>query len=79
MLKNAGRSKTRAAIISTMTDQDGRYRFRLPPGQTNFYICGPAPAKYGRAPEGSQTVVIPDDAREFTVPGIEIRRREPGR
>ncbi len=64
-----------AAIISTKTDQDGRYHFRLPPGETNFYICGPAPAKYGPWPTGGQTAVIPDDAREFTVPRIELRRR----
>ena len=73
------RPRSGAAIISTTTDQDGRYRFRLPPGETYFYIYVRPRPEYGQQPGGSQTAVIPDDAREFTVPRIELRRREPGR
>jgi hypothetical protein len=62
-----------AAIIRAETDKDGRYRFRLPPGQTNFYICGPFPAEYGQQTDGGQTVAIPEGERDFTVPAIKIR------
>ncbi len=39
------RPRSGAAIVSETTDKDGRYRFRLPPGETWFYVCGPAPAR----------------------------------
>jgi hypothetical protein len=67
------RPRSGPAIISAKTDHAGRYRFRLPPGQTIFYICGPVPAEYGREPEGGHSVNIPTASREFTVPDIEIR------
>ncbi len=62
-----------AAIISAKTDNEGRYRFRLPPGQTTFYICGPVPAGYDGGLNGGHTVDVPAGTREFTVPAIEIR------
>ena len=68
------RPRSGAAIVSAKTDNDGRYRFRLPPGQTDFYICGPVPAEYDGRLDGGQTVEIPARTREFTVPAIEIRR-----
>jgi hypothetical protein len=67
------RPRTGAAIVSATTDNDGRYQFRLPPGQTYFYICGPVPAEFGQQARGGHTVEIPVDARDFTVPDIEIR------
>ena len=67
------RPRSGAAIVSAKTDTDGRYRFRLPPGQTEFYICGPLPAEYGRRVGGWQTVAIPEGERDFTVPAIKIR------
>ena len=67
------RPRSGAAIVSAKTDFDGRYRFRLPPGQTHFYICGPVPAEYGRRVDGGHTVEIPADEREFAVPDIQIR------
>jgi hypothetical protein len=69
------RPRSGAAIISAKTDKDGRYRFRLPPGQTYFYICGPVPAEYGQQPDGGHTVEIPAGTRDFTVPAIEVRPR----
>lgn len=69
------RPRSGAAILGTTTGDDGRYRFRLPPGETFFYLTGPAPAKYGGFPEGDQIVTIPENAREFTVPAIQIRPR----
>jgi hypothetical protein len=71
------RPRSGAAIISATTDTEGRYRFRLPHGQTDFYICGPAPAEYGQHVSGSQTVAIPEGEREFTVPAIKIRAVSP--
>jgi 5-hydroxyisourate hydrolase-like protein (transthyretin family) len=67
------RPRSGAAIVSAKTDKEGRYRFRLPPGQTYFYICGPVPAEYGRGLNGGHTVEIPAGARDFSVPTIEIR------
>jgi hypothetical protein len=70
------RPRSGAAIASASTDNEGRYRFRLPPGQTYFYICGPVPAAYGPRPTpGGHTVQIPDGAHDFTVPSIEILPR----
>ncbi len=69
------RPRSGVAILGTTTDDDGRFRFRLPPGETFFYLTGPAPAKYGGFPKGDQTVTIPVDVREFTVPAIQIRPR----
>jgi hypothetical protein len=73
------RPSSGAAIVSEITDKEGRYRFRLPPGETRFYVCGPVPAGYGRAPQEGHVVMIPADVREFTVPKIEIRRTETDR
>ena len=65
--------KMGAAIVSAETDNEGRYRFRLPPGQTFLYICGPVPAGYDAERNGGHTVDVPAGTREFTVPAIEIR------
>jgi Carboxypeptidase regulatory-like domain len=72
------RPRSGAAIVSATTDKEGRYRFRLPPGETFFYICGPVPAEYGPRATAARTVEIPADAREFTVPSIELRKPRPG-
>jgi hypothetical protein len=73
------RPRSGAAIVSMKTDQDGRYRFRLPPGETYFYVCEAVPAAGGEIFSGGQTADIPADAREFRVPPIEFRRGAPGR
>jgi hypothetical protein len=65
------RPRSGAAIVSAKTDADGRYRFRLPPGQTIFYICGPVPSRYEQLQSG-HSVEIPAGAREFTVPDIHL-------
>jgi hypothetical protein len=64
------RPRSGAAILSATTDDAGRYRFRLPTGETYFYLSSANPGM-----QGSQSVVIPTDAREFTVPTIEVRTR----
>jgi hypothetical protein len=67
------RPRSGAAIISAKTDNEGRYRFRLPPGQTTFYICGPVPNGYDGGLNGGHTFDVPAGTRDFTVPAIEIR------
>jgi hypothetical protein len=62
------RPRSGAAIMSTKTDDQGRYRFRLPPGNTYLYI-----SSGGQGPRGSQSVVIPSNAKSFTAPTIEVR------
>jgi hypothetical protein len=58
------------------TDGDGRYRYRLPPGETSFYLLDDLPA-YVRASENdpSRTVKIPDGAARFEVPPIVLVRK----
>jgi BlaR1 peptidase M56 len=67
------RPRSGASTIAAKTDAQGRYHYRLPPGETYFYICGP-PAGYARlADDGSsQTVIIPDGAARYEVPPLEI-------
>ncbi len=68
------RPKTGAAILSATTDAQGRYRFRLPPGETYFYICGPMPGVNRLPGEAStQTVTIPAGVKEFRVPDIKVQ------
>ena len=67
--------ETGAAILSATTDAQGRYRFRLPPGETYFYICGETPS-FKRLPDDSSNrrVTIPEDAKTFTVPTIHVQK-----
>jgi len=69
------RPRSGACIIGDRTDRDGRYRFRLPPGETYFYIFDP-PQGYAPLPQegSSQLVEIPADAVRFQVPPIPLRR-----
>jgi hypothetical protein len=60
--------------IGTVTNKDGRYRFRLPPGRASFSLCGRLPPGHGQASRAGPTVDIPANARRFTIPAIEIRR-----
>jgi protocatechuate 3,4-dioxygenase beta subunit len=62
----------------TVTDKDGRYRFRLPPGRAEFSLGGSFAPGYGLASGGGPKVDIPADARKFTIPTIETRRDRRG-
>ena len=68
------RPRSGGAIIGDTTDAAGRYRFRVPPGETYFYIVGP-PKGYVRLPgeNSSQLVEIPEDAAEVDVPPIPLQ------
>jgi beta-lactamase regulating signal transducer with metallopeptidase domain len=67
------RPRTSAMVLTVTTDARGRYRFRLPSGESYFYISG-SPSGYSRLPgEGSsRTVTIPDAAASHEVPPIEL-------
>jgi protocatechuate 3,4-dioxygenase beta subunit len=68
------RPRSGAACASTKTDDDGHYHFRLPPGETYFYVMGAAPGytvTHG-SPESSQTVTITSDARSFEGPTLRM-------
>jgi hypothetical protein len=71
------RPSSGAATIIAKTDNDGWYRFRLPPGRTHFYIYGPIPAEYGQAMLPARAVEIPADAREFAAPTFRIQPDRP--
>lgn len=65
------RPRSGAMTTSAKTDARGRYHFRLPSGETYFYIMGP--------PEGftsldPRTVTIPDGVPTYEVPAMEVAR-----
>ena len=66
------RPRTGAMTQSVTTDGQGRYRYRLPSGETYFYIMGFKDRR--PRPEGPSglTVTIPDGATSFQVPPIYI-------
>jgi protocatechuate 3,4-dioxygenase beta subunit len=63
-----------AAINPVKSDANGTFRFRLPSGETYFYIYSQV-AGYTTLPENrsSRTVVIPQDTDRFTVPPIAMQ------
>jgi len=63
------RPRSGAAIITAKTDDKGRYRFRLPPGQTQLYISSP-----GQWPPPAQHVVVPDHAKILAVPTLQVQK-----
>jgi hypothetical protein len=73
-LQGPSQPRSGAAVIIAATDADGRYRFRLPPGDTDFYIFD-LPQGYSRLPSdgSSQHVEVPGGAATFRVPPIPVR------
>ena len=67
------RPRTGAMTTGAKADARGRYRYRLPSGETYFYVMGP-PDGFTRLPEekSSRTVTIPDGASVYEVPPIEL-------
>jgi protocatechuate 3,4-dioxygenase beta subunit len=68
------RPRTGAMTTGATTDARGRYHYRLPSGQTYFYVMGPPEGRFTSLPgEGSsRTVTIPDGAASYEVPPIEL-------
>lgn len=69
------RPKTGATTVAHATDADGRYRFRLPPGETYLYVFD-VPAGYSRDPEdpeGHRTVTIPEGVARFEAPPLRAK------
>ncbi|WP_337176928.1 carboxypeptidase regulatory-like domain-containing protein [Paludisphaera sp.] len=64
------RPRSGAATISRPTDADGRYRFRLPAGETYFYIFSLPEGDARGAERGHRTVTIPDGVARFEVPPL---------
>jgi hypothetical protein len=67
------RPRSGAMTTGATTDIRGRFRYRLPEGETYFYVMGP-PNGFTRlsGERSSRTVTIPEGAREFEVPPIEL-------
>jgi uncharacterized GH25 family protein len=62
------RPRTGAATEMTKTDAQGRYRFRLPPGETDFVVPGPLSGQ-----DSKLTVTIPSGPSNYEVPAIKVR------
>jgi hypothetical protein len=64
---------------SGTTDDNGRYHYRLPPGETTFHVLDDLPAySTVSAQESSRTVMIPDGVARLEVPPIVlVRKRDP--
>ena len=58
-----------AAVIVARTDDQGRYRYRLPVGPTRFYHM------ISTNRRGSVSVIIPTDAKTYAVPEIKTEQR----
>jgi hypothetical protein len=63
------RPRSGAAVLTAKTDEKGRFRFRLPPGGTQFYLYSADQAS------PIQDVLIPAISKTFTVPTLEARKR----
>jgi beta-lactamase regulating signal transducer with metallopeptidase domain len=66
-VKGPLRPRTGAFTSMIRTDARGRYRFRLPPGETDFHVIGPVFGKIARL-----TVPIPEDRASFEMPVITV-------
>ncbi len=67
------RPRSSASSTGVKTDATGRFRRRLPPGETYFYVMSPPPGFTRLSGEGSsRTVTIPDGTLKFEVSPIEL-------
>ncbi len=66
-VKGPLRPRTGAFTSMVRTDARGRYRFRLPPGDSDFQVIGPVFGKISRL-----TVTIPEDRASFEMPVISV-------
>ncbi len=65
--------RSSAMTRSVTTDAEGRYRYRLPSGETYLYVMGPPPGYKTGDDEGSRrTLTIPDAPARFEAPDFEL-------
>ena len=68
------RPKSNNTTVATKTDAKGRYRYRLPSGDTHFFVMDlPRGFTYLPSKGSTQTVIIPDEVLTFEVPPIGLR------
>ncbi len=67
------RPRSSAATTGARTDATGRFRRRLPSGETYFYVMGTPPG-FTRLPDegSSRTINIPERALKFEVPPLKL-------
>lgn len=67
------RPRSGPMTTGAVTDESGHFRYRLPAGETYFYMMNP-PSGYTTLPNGgsTRTVTIPEDAARFEVPPITL-------
>src|SRR5205085_2578686 len=74
-LRGLASPSTSHVLLRTETDQAGRYRFRLPPGETEFYLQSvPAGLTTPSPAENFRRVVVPEDVKTFPGPTLTARR-----
>jgi hypothetical protein len=67
------RPRSGAMTTGVKTDSSGRYHYRLPAGESFFYVMG-HPDGFNSLPDGksTRTVKIPEGAVQFKIPMIEL-------
>ena len=68
------RPRTGAAISRATSDPQGRFRLRLPPGETYLYVMGSASSFVTLPNDGSsRTFTVPEGVDAFEAPTLEVR------
>ncbi len=63
------RPRSGSGVLVATTDAEGRFRYRLPPGEAYFYVMGHPPG------HADCTVIIPDGVARFEIPTIVMGHR----
>jgi protocatechuate 3,4-dioxygenase beta subunit len=72
MAQGPSRPPINHALRPVMTDDEGRYRFCLPPGETEFFVRGTPKGFTSSRPE-SLNVVIPQGVKNFKGPTLTVQ------
>jgi protocatechuate 3,4-dioxygenase beta subunit len=67
-------ARPRTSSYTAETDKEGRYRFHLPPGETDFHVFAPAGFTGPPSVEGVQKVVIAEGVDHFAGPKLMVVR-----
>ncbi len=72
-MQGPNRPRSGAMVSSATSDEKGRYRFRLPVGETYFYVMRSADGfTTTDGHQGGRTVTIPEGVTNFEGPAIEL-------